>query len=208
MFDDDSNSKENGARKKPPGKGFNKIPMVTLLAWAGIITATVMLFMVKKNYSAPSVTLTQPEFLSKFASNQISQATINLGGQTSSMMPVNGKFFETEKDGKRVEVSFAVPDAYFTPAMLDKLLNPPTKVVVGAPNAALMNLIWSVAPIAILALLFWFFFVRQIKAAGKGALSFGKSKAKMLAKDRNKTTFKDVAGVEEAWRKYPNSSNS
>jgi cell division protease FtsH len=34
--------------------------------------------------------------------------------------------------------------------------------------------------------------------AGKGALSFGKSKARMLAKDRNKTTFKDVAGVEEA----------
>ncbi len=34
--------------------------------------------------------------------------------------------------------------------------------------------------------------------AGKGALSFGKSKARMLAKDRNKTTFKDVAGIEEA----------
>ena len=34
--------------------------------------------------------------------------------------------------------------------------------------------------------------------AGKGALSFGKSKARMLAKEKNKTTFKDVAGVEEA----------
>ena len=34
--------------------------------------------------------------------------------------------------------------------------------------------------------------------AGKGALSFGRSKAKMLAKDRNKTTFKDVAGIDEA----------
>ena len=47
-------------------------------------------------------------------------------------------------------------------------------------------------------MLFWFFFIRQIKMAGKGALSFGKSKARMLAKERNKTTFKDVAGVEEA----------
>ncbi|MEI7809886.1 MAG: ATP-dependent zinc metalloprotease FtsH, partial [Verrucomicrobiota bacterium] len=37
-----------------------------------------------------------------------------------------------------------------------------------------------------------------IKMAGKGALSFGKSKARILAKERNKTTFKDVAGVEEA----------
>jgi len=62
----------------------------------------------------------------------------------------------------------------------------------------LMNLVWGVAPFIILGLLFWFFFIRQIKAAGKGALSFGKSKARMLAKDRNKTTFKDVAGVDEA----------
>ena len=44
----------------------------------------------------------------------------------------------------------------------------------------------------------WFFFIRQIKMAGKGALSFGKSKARLLAKERNKTTFKDVAGIEEA----------
>jgi cell division protease FtsH len=34
--------------------------------------------------------------------------------------------------------------------------------------------------------------------AGKGALSFGKSKARLLAKERNKTTFKDVAGIDEA----------
>ena len=46
--------------------------------------------------------------------------------------------------------------------------------------------------------MFWFFFIRQIKIAGKGALSFGRSKARMLAKDRNKTTFKDVAGIDEA----------
>jgi len=82
--------------------------------------------------------------------------------------------------------------------MLDQLLTPPTKVEVGAPNAALFSMLWGVAPILVLGLLFWFFFIRQIKAAGKGALSFGKSKARMLGKDRNKTTFKDVAGVEEA----------
>jgi hypothetical protein len=62
----------------------------------------------------------------------------------------------------------------------------------------LMSVVWGVAPFLILGALFWFFFIRQIKIAGKGALSFGKSKARMLAKDRNKTTFKDVAGVEEA----------
>jgi cell division protease FtsH len=53
-------------------------------------------------------------------------------------------------------------------------------------------------PIVLVGALIWFFFIRQIRAAGKGALSFGKSKARLLSKEKNKTTFKDVAGVEEA----------
>src|SRR5436190_674986 len=39
---------------------------------------------------------------------------------------------------------------------------------------------------------------QEFRMAGKGALNFGKSKARMLARDKNKITFKDVAGVEEA----------
>ncbi|QJC31745.1 ATP-dependent zinc metalloprotease FtsH [Enterobacteriaceae endosymbiont of Donacia tomentosa] len=44
----------------------------------------------------------------------------------------------------------------------------------------------------------WIFFVKQLQGSGKGALSFGKSKAKMLTKDQIKITFNDVAGCEEA----------
>ncbi len=82
--------------------------------------------------------------------------------------------------------------------MLDAVVDLVGKIEAGAPNVMVMNLLWGIAPFLILGVLFWFFFIRQIKMAGKGALSFGKSKARMLAKDRNKTTFKDVAGVEEA----------
>ncbi|MEA3208004.1 MAG: cell division protease FtsH [Chthoniobacter sp.] len=53
-------------------------------------------------------------------------------------------------------------------------------------------------PIALFLLILYFFFRQQIRMAGKGALNFGKSKARMLARDKNKITFKDVAGVEEA----------
>ncbi|MDD5199895.1 MAG: ATP-dependent zinc metalloprotease FtsH [Terrimicrobiaceae bacterium] len=53
-------------------------------------------------------------------------------------------------------------------------------------------------PIALFLLVLYFFFRSQIKMAGKGALNFGKSKARMLARDKNRITFKDVAGVEEA----------
>jgi len=45
----------------------------------------------------------------------------------------------------------------------------------------------------------WIFFMRQMQGGGgRGALSFGKSKAKLLTEDKNKITFADVAGVDEA----------
>ena len=196
MLDDDSNLKDSG-KKKLPGNGFNKNQTFTLLAWAAIIALTVGLFTMRNHISTPPAVLSQSEFLNKFQSNQIANATINLNNPSSSLMPVEGEFLETTKDGKIVKVPFITPKAYFSPTRLDQLFASGT-VEPSATNVAVMNLVWGVAPFLILGLLFWFFFIRQIKAAGKGALSFGKSKAKMLAKDRNKTTFKDVAGVEEA----------
>lgn len=53
-------------------------------------------------------------------------------------------------------------------------------------------------PIFLIVLLLYFFFRHQLKNAGRGAMSFGKSRAKMMAVEKNKVTFKDVAGVEEA----------
>jgi cell division protease FtsH len=95
------------------------------------------------------------------------------------------------------EIPFVVHNAWLTPVQLE-LLTRSSKISNSAPNVVVMSLLWSILPFLILGVLFWFFFIRQIKAAGKGALSFGKSKARMLAKERNKTTFKDVAGVDEA----------
>ncbi len=56
----------------------------------------------------------------------------------------------------------------------------------------------SCLPIGFLLVLIYLFFRQQIRMAGKNALSFGKSKARMLSRDKNRVTFKDVAGVEEA----------
>ncbi|MGD0017591.1 MAG: ATP-dependent metallopeptidase FtsH/Yme1/Tma family protein, partial [Verrucomicrobiia bacterium] len=55
-------------------------------------------------------------------------------------------------------------------------------------------LVFLVAFVVIL----YFFVFRQIKMAGRGAMSFGKSRARMLSRIRNKVTFKDVAGLQEA----------
>ena len=46
--------------------------------------------------------------------------------------------------------------------------------------------------------LWWFFVIRQVQVGGKQALSFGRSKAKMVDEKKKKTTFADVAGCEES----------
>ena len=59
------------------------------------------------------------------------------------------------------------------------------------------NMLISWAPFLLL-IGFWVFFMRQMQSGGNKALSFGKSKAKLLASQQKKVTFKDVAGVDEA----------
>ena len=60
-----------------------------------------------------------------------------------------------------------------------------------------MNILISWFPMLLL-LGIWIFFMRQMQSGGGKALSFGKSKARLLTDKKNKTTFKDVAGVDEA----------
>jgi cell division protease FtsH len=58
---------------------------------------------------------------------------------------------------------------------------------------------WNIAPFIIGFIIIYFFFFRQMKMAGGRAMSFGKSRAKLLQRDdKNRTTFADVAGVDEA----------
>ncbi|MCC7299839.1 MAG: ATP-dependent zinc metalloprotease FtsH [Verrucomicrobia bacterium] len=66
-------------------------------------------------------------------------------------------------------------------------------------NSPFWQVFWNVAPFVIGFLVFYFFFFRQMKMAGGRAMSFGKSRAKLLQRDdKNRTTFADVAGVDEA----------
>ncbi len=60
------------------------------------------------------------------------------------------------------------------------------------------SLIVTFLPVVLVLLMLFFLFRQQIRMAGRGAMNFGKSRAKALTRDRNKVTFKDVAGVEEA----------
>ncbi len=60
-----------------------------------------------------------------------------------------------------------------------------------------MQLLGSLLPILLLVGV-WVFFMRQMQGGARGAMGFGKSKAKLLTENKTKVTFEDVAGVEEA----------
>ncbi|HUJ79347.1 MAG TPA: ATP-dependent zinc metalloprotease FtsH [Nitrospiria bacterium] len=74
-----------------------------------------------------------------------------------------------------------------------------TSIVVKPPDESpwYITLLVSWAPF-LLFLGLWIFFMRQMQVGGNRALSFGKSRARLLSEDRKKITFADVAGVEEA----------
>jgi cell division protease FtsH len=65
-------------------------------------------------------------------------------------------------------------------------------------NSSLLSIFLSSWLPLILLLGFWIFLMRQMQSGGNKALSFGKSKARLLSSQQKKVTFKDVAGVEEA----------
>jgi cell division protease FtsH len=204
MFDDNDNKKDDRGQKKPPG-GLN-MPPFTWVAWIVILGALVALMVVRGHLSPqPGTTLEESEFFQKFDSNQVSTATITYNPTMGGAVTINGKFFQAGKDGKvmqdgagkPVEVTFTAPDVILTPTMEDKLLTS-DKIHVSIPNPMLSDIGYQLLFFVGIGVLFWFFFIRQIKIAGKGALSFGRSKARLLAKDRNKTTFKNVAGIDEA----------
>ncbi len=65
-------------------------------------------------------------------------------------------------------------------------------------NTFLPQLLAGLIPFLLVIGLLYFLFVRQLRMAGRGALNFGKSKAKLLTRDKDKITFKDVAGCDEA----------
>ncbi|HEC12834.1 MAG TPA: ATP-dependent zinc metalloprotease FtsH [Acidiferrobacteraceae bacterium] len=84
--------------------------------------------------------------------------------------------------------------------MIDDLLDNNVQVDVKPPEepSLLMSIFISWFPLLLLIGV-WIFFMRQMQGGGgRGAMSFGKSKARMLTEEKNKVTFEDVAGVEEA----------
>ena len=124
------------------------------------------------------------EFMDQVESGKISEVTIQ--GDRVSGKYIDGSSFQTMTPSKDQD-------------LVRVLREKGVRIVVVPPEQTswYMNILISWFPM-ILLLGIWIFFMRQMQSGGGKALSFGKSKARLMNEDKNKITFKDVAGVDEA----------
>ncbi|MFP2770860.1 ATP-dependent zinc metalloprotease FtsH [Oceanisphaera sp. KMM 10153] len=118
-----------------------------------------------------------------------------------------GQIREVRMDGKTINGVKRSGDRFTTilpaqdPQLLNDLLNNNVRVVGEKPEepSLLTSIFISWFPMLLLIGV-WVFFMRQMQGGGggKGAMSFGKSKARLMSEDQIKTTFADVAGCDEA----------
>ena len=66
------------------------------------------------------------------------------------------------------------------------------------PSPNYFSYIFTILPVVLVVAVLYFIFSRQMKGVGSSAMSFGKSPARLLTKESNKVTFKDVAGADES----------
>jgi cell division protease FtsH len=160
-----------------------------LLTWAIIAIVLVSIFNHYANVGSLPDSLSYSEFLNNVRNGQVAQVHIqsNDSGNNISGRTVDGSDFKT----------FGPPD----PKLVDDLVQNKVEITAEPPaeRSVLVDLILGVAPILLLIGV-WVYFMRQMQGggAGRGAMSFGKSRAKLQGEDQVKVTFADVAGVEEA----------
>ena len=158
----------------------------TVIFWLVIVVSAILLWQVVRSGSAAQKE--QPinfsEFLTNVDQGNVSEVTINA-------QELRGKF----KDQKAFSTTAPVNYPDMIKALRDKGVNINVRDVTNGSWP--LQLLGTWAPLILLAAL-WFFMIRQMQTGGNKALSFGKSRARLLSMQQKKVTFKDVAGVDEA----------
>ncbi|MBN1915345.1 MAG: ATP-dependent zinc metalloprotease FtsH [Parachlamydiales bacterium] len=98
---------------------------------------------------------------------------------------------EWENFAQNKGLSFKAPDQPLNTVLKKKFISQ-------EPSPNYINYLFTILPIALVIFALYFIFSRQMKGVGSSAMNFGKSPARLLTKESNHVTFKDVAGAEEA----------
>ena len=158
----------------------------TILFWVFIVACCLVLWQVFQKSTSMGKTqeISFSQFLDDANQGLIHDVTITSGDVHGHLRQGNAAFHTT------------VPTDY--PQLYD-VLNKNHVAVTVKDNSGNMwwNILIQFSPFLIIIAL-WFFMIRQMQSGGNKALSFGKSRARLLSMQQKKITFKDVAGVDEA----------
>ena len=158
----------------------------TVLFWLLIGVSALLLWQVVKSARDPQKDKekTFTEFMTDVDAGRVHDIVVD-------GMQVKGKL----SDGSNFHTT--VPANY--PDMIKSLRDKGVTITFRDVNSGSipLQLLGTWAPLILLGAL-WFFMIRQMQTGGNKALSFGKSRARLLSMQQKKVTFKDVAGVEEA----------
>ena len=136
--------------------------------------------------------LTQSEFEFHLCQRHIQELVISDGG-SGLIRQLSGIL----KDETNAELQFTTQVVYSD--ALDALIRQHArKFEAHSESNTFTNLVYMLLPTVLLIGFFYFIFARQMRAAGPGGMTFGKSRARKVDPGKNPTTFKDVAGCEEA----------
>ena len=163
----------------------------TVVLWVTLIAVGLVLWKLisSNNNSGKDREISYTEFIRDLndsnPSNQISEVTI-VGNQAQ------GKF----RDGKQFHLDVPANNPELVKA-LDEHKDTVTTKFKNDQGANWPMWLFQLSPVILLGVL-WFIMIRQMQTGGNKALSFGKSRARLLSMQQKKVTFKDVAGVDEA----------
>jgi len=158
----------------------------TVVFWLVIVVSAFLLWTVVKQGSSgqKDKEVNFSQFMSDVDQGSVNEVTV-IGMEVRGKYKTDGSLFHTTVPGNYPDMIKTLRDKGVTITIKD--------ISNGSWPSWLLNL----APLVLLAAL-WFFMIRQMQTGGNKALSFGKSRARLLSMQQKKVTFKDVAGVEEA----------
>jgi cell division protease FtsH len=158
-----------------------------------ILLVVILAFVAQKVISSPSGTeapsyneLVKPK-TGLIAQEKVEEVTINTKDNTLDVKEKNGESYSTGYP-PNTEQSLL--------NLIDQTENVKTTVH-GSGSSSLLNVLTFILPF-VLFFGFWIFLMNQMQGGGSRVMNFGKSKAKRMAVDAPKITFRDVAGVDEA----------
>ena len=189
MPDDDNNQDQDGENRPNDMKPPPQFP--TMLIWI-IILFVLPLGLIYMMGSKENEEMSTSGFLSLLANNQIKELVIEKNPSTDRSVAV-GKYKDDQGNERAYEAEVFLSDDFLE--MVEQSGVVDWKIETKDPIGR--TLLLFIVPLLIVLLILYFLFARQLRNAGKGAMQFGKSRAR-LSQNRQKITFSDVAGIEEA----------